>query len=79
MLLGKQMKKLTYSLKHGDNTIAEGIVELASNEDRYVMVKIYKDLAAKNINRRFWFRKVDDNNYKSRTGYSLTLKELSND
>lgn len=73
------MKKLKYSLKQGNNTIAEGIVELASSEDRYVMVKIYKDLAAKNINRRFWFRKVDDNNYKSRTGYSLTLKELSND
>lgn len=79
MLLGKQMKKLNYRLKQGDTTIAEGIVQVTTTEDRYVMVKIYKDLANKNINRRFWFRKIDANNYSSRTGFTLHVKELDNE
>lgn len=73
------MKKFSFSLKQNNKVLAEGIVELTSTEDRYVMVKIYKDLASKNINRRFWFRKKDLNTYVSRAGFILHVKELNNE
>jgi hypothetical protein len=67
-----------YTLKDPKGSvIVSSTISTVVDEQRQIIKKIYKDLDRHGLMRRFWFKKKEENLFKSLTGFTLILRKIN--